>query len=220
MDNNINNNIPTDSSETNYVAALEAILFLHGEPVSQAMLGRLLQLSDQQIAETVSSLKEELQRTERGLMLMEKGSEYILITKPQFSIFLESFVKDSLKEDLTPSAVETLSLIAYFGPITRAQIDYIRGVNSSFMLRNLLVRGLIERTSKGNAYVYEVTAQFLTHMGLSQISDLPQYAHYQETRKNFFETEASSVTSASLEDQVLPQTSSDTSATPAPLENL
>ncbi len=206
MDNNINNNIPTESSETNHVAALEAILFLHGEPVSRVMLGRLLQLSEQQVLEVISSLKEELQRTGRGLMLMEKGGEYMLITKPQFSIFLESFVKDSLREDLTPSAVETLSLVAYFGPITRAQIDYIRGVNSSFMLRNLLVRGLIERTSKGNAYVYEVTAQFLAHMGLSHISDLPQYIHYQETRKNFFETGEPSIISTNSENQTSLQT--------------
>ncbi len=186
MNNEINTQ--TESSQSHHVAALEALLFLHGEPMSQQVIARLLQLSVAQVHEIISALQEELKKSERGLSLLEKGESYMLITKPQFAPFLESFVKDSLKEELTPSAVETLSLVAYFGPITRAQIDYIRGVNSSFMLRNLLVRGLVERTSKGNAYVYEVTTDFLTHLGVSRIQDLPQYEEYQATRKNFFES--------------------------------
>ncbi|MFA7201454.1 MAG: SMC-Scp complex subunit ScpB [Candidatus Paceibacterota bacterium] len=187
MDNEINTQ--TTSSASSHIAALEAILFLYGEPVSRDMIMRLLQVSSEQVSEIIRAFQETLMDSQRGLLLLEKGDAYMLITKPQFAPFLESFVKDSLKEELTPSAVETLSLVAYFGPITRAQIDYIRGVNSSFMLRNLLVRGLVERTSKGNTYLYEVTTDFLTHLGLARLEDLPQYGQYQETRKNFFESD-------------------------------
>lgn len=192
-------NTQTESSESNHVAALEAILFLHGEPLSQDMISRLLHISLEQTQKVIHALQEELMSSQRGLLLLEKDDKYMFITKPQFASFLESFVKDNLKEELTPSAVETLSLVAYFGPITRAQIDYIRGVNSSFMLRNLLVRGLIERTSKGNAYLYEVTTDFLAHLGLAHLSDLPQYAQYQETRHKFFESEEAPKESMSLE---------------------
>jgi segregation and condensation protein B len=178
--------ITTPPTETNHSAALEAILFLYGEPIAHDMLARLLKISEEDVIACIAQLKDNLTDTKRGLMLLEKGDTCMLITKPQFASFLESFIKDDLKEDLTPAAVETLSLIAYFGPIMRAQIDYIRGVNSSFMLRNLLVRGLIERTNKGNAYVYEVTADFLKHMGVACIQDLPQYESYQLVKEQLF----------------------------------
>ena len=172
-----------------YLSSLEAILFLYGEPIKKDALARLLHASIEETDRALQDLEKELIREERGLMLMQKGDTYALVTKSQFSSLLEQFVKDSLKEELTPAAVETLSLVAYFGPIARAQIDYVRGVNSSFILRALLVRGLVDRTQKGNAYVYEVSADFLKHMGVAKVEDLAQYKEYHETKEKLFSQE-------------------------------
>ncbi|MCL5011829.1 MAG: SMC-Scp complex subunit ScpB [Patescibacteria group bacterium] len=195
-----------EENQGNTIAALEAILFLYGEAVEVKTIARLLRVLEDDARAALTHLQTELARGERGLMLLEKHDSYMLVTKPQFASFLEAFVKDDLKEDLTPAAVETLSLIAYFGPIMRAQIDYVRGVNSSFILRNLLIRGLIERTNKGNAYVYEVTTDFLKHMGVAHVSDLPRYAEYQEMRHNIFES-AESLPTESITDEKKEETS-------------
>ena len=187
------------ASNNNQLAALEAILFLYGEAIPIKTIARLLRVSEEETRATLDAMRTELAGEKRGLMLLEKHDSYMLVTKPQFASFLEAFIKDDLKEDLTPAAVETLSLIAYFGPIMRAQIDYVRGVNSSFILRNLLIRGLIERTNKGNAYVYEVTVEFLKHMGVAQASDLPRYAEHHEMRHNIFESAQATESSETVE---------------------
>lgn len=174
---------------SSYLPALEALLFIHGEVVKRDTIARVLGIQENQIETIMNELKSELERNERGLTLLEQKGGYMLVTKPQFSPILEALTKEGLKEDLTPAAAETLSLIAYFGPISRAQIDYIRGVNSSFILRALLIRGLIDRSYKGNAYIYEPSIAFLKHMGITHIKDLPQYDEYQKIKERLFESE-------------------------------
>ncbi len=178
------NNNPSKATS----AALEAILFLHGEAVGSKKLCQLLDITPEELLALTKELKEHLARDERGIMLIEKDASYLLATKPQFAHFLEQFIKEDLKEDLSPATVEALSLIAYFGPLSRVQIDYLRGVNSSFIIRNLLIRGLIERVgSKGNAYVYNVTFDFIKYMGVSSVQELPEYEHYQTMKETYFQ---------------------------------
>lgn len=174
------------------VAALEVVLFVYGEPISRAKLAQTLSCEPDVLEGLITQYKEQLSGDERGLVLMEKGDALMLATKPAFAHILENFVKESLKEDLTPAALETLSLVAYFGPVSRAQLDYIRGVNSTFMLRNLLMRNLVERKSgKGNAYEYGITQDFLKHMGLSRVEEMPEYQKYQELKATYFSEEQS-----------------------------
>ncbi|MEK7089850.1 MAG: SMC-Scp complex subunit ScpB, partial [Patescibacteria group bacterium] len=86
------------------------------------------------------------------------------------------------------ASLETLSLIAYLGPVPRASIDYIRGVNSSFTIRSLVMRGLVERgNEKGASFHYRITERFLKHMGLTSIEQMPEYAKYKETLKQYEE---------------------------------
>ncbi|OGM91848.1 SMC-Scp complex subunit ScpB [Candidatus Wolfebacteria bacterium RIFCSPHIGHO2_01_FULL_48_22] len=170
-------------SDVEKVAAVEALLFLYGEALSAEKMGSFLKISTQAAMEACSALAQQCADEHRGLQVVEKNGLYQLVTKPQFGAFLEEFVKESLKEELTSAALETLSLVAYFGPVTRAHIDFVRGVNSSFTLRNLLMRGLIERKmEKGNMYAYEVTFDFLKQLGIGKASELPKYEEYQKLR--------------------------------------
>jgi len=171
-------------TDAEYTAAVEALLFLHGEALSAEKMASFLKSSTETVRSACERLSEQYADSQRGLLLVEKGDSYQITTKPAFGGFLEEFVKEGLKEDLTSAALETLSLVAYFGPITRAHIDFVRGVNSSFTLRNLLIRGLIERTfTKGNVYSYTVTFDFLRHVGLGRPSELPRYEEYKKLRE-------------------------------------
>lgn len=170
----------------NTVSALEAILFIFGEPLDIKKLAGTLKVGESEIKEAAKILSSQLSDENRGIDLVENGDKYMLATKPQHAALVEKFVTEDLKEDLTPAALETLSTIAYFGPLTRAQIDYLRGVNSSYILRSLLIRGLINRKSKGNAFEYEISFEFLKFMGVDHVSKLPQYEEYQKLKDQYF----------------------------------
>lgn len=169
------------------IAALEALLFLHGESLSIQKIAAYLHMDEADVRVLCEAYTRASAVEDRGCMLIQKGDAYQLVTKPAFGSLLEEFAKQDLKEDLTPAAIETLSLVAYFGPLTRAHIDFVRGVNSSFTLRNLLMRGLIERkATKGNTYAYEVTFDFLKHMGISKQDDLPGFSEHLQLRDKLF----------------------------------
>jgi len=164
-------------------AQIEAILFVHGEPVTFKRLASLTKRSEKQIQESLEVIKEGLRGQSRGLDLVVGKDEIQLVTAPELSDVVEKLVKEELDTRLTPAALETLTIIAYLGPCTRALIEYIRGVNCAFMLRTLMVRGLIERKSdsqKTGGYVYQVTFDFLKHMGVASVEDLPEYEKYAE----------------------------------------
>ena len=104
----------------------------------------------------------------------------MLGTSKELSSLIEKLTRDELNRDLGKAGLETLSIILYQGPITRAEIDYIRGVNSQFVVRNLLVRGLIERVDNpkdARSFLYKTTLDLLSLLGVSKIEDLPEYAN-------------------------------------------
>lgn len=178
------------------LAELEAVLFIHGEPITLKKLGSVLGVEQEELAGLMKSLAASLEEPSRGLTLSMEGSveqvfgdkdwhkrKVQLVTKPAFGNIVESFVKEDLKEDLTPASVEALSLIAYFGPITRAELEYLRGVNSSFILRNLSVRGLIERdaeTGEGGVPRYRLSFDCMHHLGIGNPRELPDYDAFRE----------------------------------------
>ncbi len=123
---------------------------------------------------------------ERGLYIVRDGDKVCLATKPHLVPFLESLITEEFKEELTPASLETLALVAYFSPLSRAQIDYVRGVNSAYILRTLLMRGLVEREQKGTMYLYCPSMACLRFMGLSCIEDLPDYHSNQEMKQTMF----------------------------------
>lgn len=157
-------------------AQIEAILFWKGEPVSLKKLAELLSAKPEQIISALTLLKNNLEG--RGVALVEKDGEVMLGTTPAVSSLIEKLTKDELSRDLGKAGLETLSIILYQGPITRSEIDYIRGVNSTFILRNLLIRGLVEKVpheEDARSFKYRVTFETLTHLGVRSIDELPDY---------------------------------------------
>lgn len=178
--------IKYDDKVKKNAAALEALLFIYGEPLTVSKARTILGLNEEEFKSALDHLSEQLKDSGRGLTLLLNADKVQLGTKEDFSVLLEQVVKEETRESLTPAALETLSLIAYGGPMPRSAIDYIRGVNSSFILRNLLVRGLIERSvdpKKANVYLYQASFDFLKHMNLSRIDILPEYQKNRELLK-------------------------------------
>lgn len=164
------------------IASLEALLFIHGEPLSIKKIKSVLDLGDADFDEVAKALEERLAAGDRGMALLRDGEKMQLVTKPQFGRLLETFVKEALSEDLTPAGLEALSVVTYLGPISRSRLEYLRGVNSSFTLRNLLLRGLIEREpdpQNPHSYLYKASFELLKHLGVKTKQDLPDYQKFQ-----------------------------------------
>jgi segregation and condensation protein B len=154
---------------------LEALLFVAQEPVSVSDLAQCLEAD----AEAVSQVLDHLSTTlsGRGLALQRLGDRVQLVTRPESATFVERFLGLERTGRLSPAAFETLALIAYRQPITRAGIEAVRGVNSDGVLRTLLSHGLVEETGRleqpGRPYLYGTTFQFLQQFGLKSLADLP-----------------------------------------------
>ena len=193
MQENEENQIKGDYEK---LAQLEALLFIHGEPLAIKRIRAVLGVEKEELKAVLESYHASLGGGARGLSLLTdapismlfeeknwEGKKVQLVTKPQFSSVLEDFVKDELREDLTPASLETLSLIAYLGPISRVKIEYLRGVNSSFILRTLLLRGLIERvpdSDHGGAFLYAPSFELMQSLGVGAKEELPEYASFRD----------------------------------------
>ncbi len=179
------NTIPNQSQE----AALEALLFHYGEPIAIKNIAKFLNLKKEACESTIDEYGKKLEENpERGLILLKKEDKIQLVTKPEFKEIAQKLIEEEFKQELSPASLETLTIIAYLGPIPRATIDYIRGVNSSFTLRNLYLRGLVERNikeGKGNIYYYRASFDFLKHMGLTKQEELPEYEKYKNILESF-----------------------------------
>ena len=156
---------------------IEALLFVSGEGMTISRLASILKKKDEEIKEGIESLEKHLEES-HCLSILKEGDKVALVTSKEVSRLVEDFAKEEFAGELTRAAEEALAIIAYKGPLKRAEIDYIRGVNSSFMVRNLLMRGLVERVrdpKDSRAYLYRVSADFLKFLGISSITNLPDY---------------------------------------------
>lgn len=161
---------------------LEAVLFWKGEPMSYKKLEEILKVPQNEIKDAVFNLKNEL--AGRGVALLENGNEISLGTAPEFSKLIENLQKEELNKELSKASLETLSIILYKGGVTRAEIDYIRGVNSSFILRALSVRGLINKITdpKDNRrFLYQPSFDLLSFMGVRSAEELPEWTEVKES---------------------------------------
>lgn len=154
---------------------LEGILFYKAAPQKRTALLKLLDCTDVELKAAVETLKDRLGGGATRLLETEK--ELQLVTAPELDQMIEEMRKDDLKRDIGKAGAETLAIILYKGPITRVEIDRIRGVNSAFILRNLMMRGLVERTSSGRTHSFDCTPALLAHLGVTERSALPDHAH-------------------------------------------
>lgn len=146
---------------------IEAVLFWKAEPLTVKKLAEILDEDEEDISSALKDLEKNLEG--RGVSLISWENEYALTTAPGVSALIESLTKEELVKDLGKAGLETLSIILYKGPVTRADIDYIRGVNSAFILRNLSIRGLVVKENN----VYRPTVDLLAHLGIKSVADLP-----------------------------------------------
>ncbi len=156
---------------------IEALLFYKTTPQSKKKLTKAFGVSDEDFAGALGVLGTRLQAG--AVRLVETETEIHLATAPDLGEFIESLRKQDLTGDIGKAGSETLAIILYREPISRAEIDRIRGVNSSFILRNLLMRGLINRESiTGNGYQFRISSKLLQHIGVTNKKDLPQFSDF------------------------------------------
>lgn len=158
-------------------ARIEALLFFKGEPVSIGFLATTLKVSEDEAQAGVDVLGETLKTARRGIIVLRNGDEVMLGTEPTMGALIEGIIKEELTKDLGKAGLETLAIVLYRGPVARSEVNYIRGVNSNYILRSLLVRGLIEKVegSTARSTMYRPTFELLSYMGVSKVEDLPEY---------------------------------------------
>lgn len=168
---------------------IEAILFWRGEPISRNKLSEILKVGQTEINDGINLLKENLK--ERGIVLIEKDNEITLGTSPEFSELIGDLQKEELNKDLSKASLETLSVLLYKNGASRAEIDYIRGVNSSFILRALAIRGLVDKVvdkEDSRRFIYKPSFDLLSYMGVKSIEELPEYLDINNSIKNAVES--------------------------------
>ncbi len=168
---------------------IEAILFVKAQPVSIAFFTKTLKQTKKEVEDALVRLEDQLKT--RGIRLIFKDDEVSLGTASELETLIKEVVKAELTEELGKAALETLTAVLYHGPISKSRIDFIRGVNSQFILRNLLVRGLVERVTNSKdkrVFFYRPTFDLLQHLGVTRITELPEYDIVKQEIEEFEET--------------------------------
>lgn len=163
---------------------LESLLFIAGKPLGVADFAKTIQCSEQNIALALSELVKE--NSEKGIVILEDNGVFQMASSPQNSTYVKNLLNLELREKLTDATIEVLSIIVYRQPISKAEIEAIRGVNSQYSLRQLLIRGLIQRIPNPKdmrSFLYETTAEFLMHMGIRSNSELPDFSTFSQQIK-------------------------------------
>jgi len=174
----------------NNESRIEAILFFKSEPVTFGELSKLLKVSKAETQSTINKLQKDYK--DRGIVIITNGEEITLGTHPEHSDLIEGIQKEELSRELGRAGLETLAIVLYRGPISRREIDQIRGVNSGFILRALLIRGLVERTdsvSGERSFTYKPTLKLLEHLGVRSREELPGFETAFKKMEEFVKTE-------------------------------
>lgn len=162
---------------------IEALLFYKAAPINKITLMKTLGCEEDDFHEAVDTIRKRQENS--ALRLLETEEEIQLATAPEVSDFIAEQQKDELKSDIGKAGAETLAIILYREPVSRAEIDRIRGVNSSFILRNLMIRGLVQRKNLKGTQVYSITPALLQHLGVEQKYNLKRYAEFMNAIEEF-----------------------------------
>lgn len=155
---------------------IHSLLFVASKPMSIKQLAKFTNSSETEVTTSLQELAEYCQNS--GVILLDTGSQFQLATTSENTNLITDFLNSDLREQLTDATAEVLAIIAYRQPISKAEIESIRGVNSQYSVRALLMRGLIEKITNPNdarSNYYQITTEFLQQLGISSINDLPSF---------------------------------------------
>lgn len=169
----------------NLQAVLEGLLFVVGEEgLTLEQIEKTLEITEEDAKSLVGNLRAEYERDGRGLRIDFLGNKFKLTTKQEHRKYYQKLIENPETNTLSQAALETLAIIAYNEPITRMQVDKLRGVTSNQMIRKLVAKGFIKETGRSNLpgrpILYETTNEFLDYFGLATIEDLPDMREFLE----------------------------------------
>lgn len=161
----------------NIASRIETILFVASKPLLLKKIIKALDISEEDALNGIEILKQKYNQLDSGVTILDSNKEYQLVSNPENRESAELFLKAEVTGELTKPQLETLTVVSYCGPITKPELEQIRGVNCGIILRNLLVRGLVkENTDSANLLpTFEVSIDYLKHLGISSVSELPDY---------------------------------------------
>jgi segregation and condensation protein B len=172
---------PSAGGEPSLPAALEAILLVVDEPAPEVMLAQVLERPRDDVRAALVALAEEYTTSGRGFELREVAGGWRFYTRAECAAVVERFVLDGQQARLTQAALETLAVVAYRQPVSRARVSAVRGVNVDGVMRTLVTRGLVEESgteTESGSILYRTTSYFLERLGLTTLEDLPELAPY------------------------------------------
>ncbi|PIR66658.1 MAG: SMC-Scp complex subunit ScpB [Parcubacteria group bacterium CG10_big_fil_rev_8_21_14_0_10_36_14] len=159
----------------NIKSKIESLLFVSGAPFAIHKIVKLLDAKKEDVEKAILELQKEYKDEGRGIQIAVTTDKYQMITSPDNSKLVEEFLNQEVISDLTRPQLEALTIIAYRGPISKTELEQIRGVNCSLILRNLMIRGLIEMETDIGLEKYIITHEFLKFLGVTSVNDLPNY---------------------------------------------
>lgn len=160
-------------------AVIEGLLFISGEDgLTLDEITKIVELDKEEVIKVIKALYNDYENINRGMHIEYLGEHFKLTTKAKHKEYYKKLIAEEESSNLSQSSLETLAIIAYNGPITRTDIDELRGVNSSYVIRKLLLKGLIEEVgraeSAGKPRLYNITDKFLDYFGLGSVEELPE----------------------------------------------
>lgn len=161
----------------NLKSKIESLLFIAHRPLSLKKIAEQVGHEKDEVKKNLDELIRNYQDLKRGIRILEIDGEYQMSTAPESSKMIKKFLKDEVTGELTRPGLETLTIIAYRGPISKPDIEQIRGVNCSLILRNLMIKGFVESKTRGKdgELLYNITFDFLRFLGIHKTSELPDY---------------------------------------------
>jgi segregation and condensation protein B len=156
---------------------IESLLFVSAKPMTAKQLAELSQAEETAVEEACSALSAEYGERASGLDLVKNNHKYQMVTRADNAEIIKAYLGSEINSELSRPSLETLTIIAYRGPIVKSDLDRIRGINCSMIIRNLLLRGLIEAKASRNdgEACYEVSFDFLKYLGIGELKELPDY---------------------------------------------
>lgn len=165
------------SVKNRYFSIIESILFVSGEAMDIKEIASILECDMEHTYKLLQELRERYEEEERGILLISMNDEYMLVTKSENSDFIQKLLKTNSRQSLSRAALETLAIIVYRQPITRIEIDEIRGVKSDKAIQTLLEKNLIKESGRkhvlGRPIMYGTTDEFLRYFGLKDLKQMP-----------------------------------------------